>query len=67
MPSSPTGTVSFLEDGTAVCTVALVANATAASTATCGPITDGSHGVVPITVVYTNADGNFTNSTGTGL
>ena len=66
VPSSPTGTVSFMEGGSAVCTVALIANATAASTATCGPITDGSRGVRPVTAVYTNADGNFTNSTGTG-
>ena len=66
VPSSPTGTVSFMEDGITVCTVALIANASAASTATCGPITDGSRGVVPVTAVYTNADGNFTNSSGTG-
>ena len=66
VPNSPTGTVSFLEGGSTVCTVTLIAHATAASTATCGPITDGTHGVAPVTAVYTNSDGNFTNSSGTG-
>ncbi len=62
VPSSPTGTVAFTDGTTTFCTVTLIPNATATSTATCGPITGGS----TITAVYTNTDGNFTHSSGTG-
>jgi hypothetical protein len=60
-PSSPTGTVTFTDGTTTFCTVTLTANATAASTATCGPITASS-----VKAVYTNNDGNFIGSSGTG-
>ncbi len=61
VPSSPTGTVTF--DDIALCTaVPLTSTGTTTSTATCGPITAGS----TITAVYTNTDGNFHNSSGTG-
>ena len=61
VPSSPTGTVTFTDGTTTFCTVTLTANATAASTATCGPITASS-----VKAVYTNNNGNFIDSSGTG-
>jgi hypothetical protein len=62
VPSSPTGTVTFSEGSTTFCTgVPLTSTGTTTSTATCGPIANGS-----VTAVYTNTDGNFTNSSGTG-
>jgi hypothetical protein len=61
VPSSPTGTVTFTDGTTTFCTVTLTANATAASTASCGPITASS-----VKAVYTNNDGNFIASSGTG-
>jgi hypothetical protein len=61
VPSSPTGTVTF--NGIALCTaVPLASTGTTTATATCGPITAGS----TITAVYTNTDGNFYGSSGTG-
>jgi hypothetical protein len=63
VPSSPTGTVTFNDGSTAICTnVPLSSTGTTTSTATCGPIT----GDDTITAVYTNTDGNFTGSSGTG-
>ena len=63
MPSSPTGRVTFKDGSTAICTaVHLTSTGTTTSTATCGPITGGS----TITAVYTNTDGNFSDSSGTG-
>jgi hypothetical protein len=62
VPSSPTGTVTFYKGTTAVCTVTLTPTGTTTSKATCGPITAGS----TITAVFTNADGNFSDSSGTG-
>jgi hypothetical protein len=63
VPSSPTGTVTFNNGTTAICTgVPLNSTGTTTSTATCGLIT-GDH---TITAVYTNSDGNFTGSSGTG-
>ena len=62
VPSSPTGTVTFNNGTTAICTsVPLTSTGTTTSTATCGPIANGS-----VTAVYTNSDGNFTGSSGTG-
>jgi hypothetical protein len=61
VPSSPTGTVTFTDGTTTFCTVTLTANATAASTTTCGPITASS-----VKAVYTNNNGNFIDSSGTG-
>jgi hypothetical protein len=65
VPSSPTGTVTF-NNGTSTrthtfCTVTLNANATATTTASCGPIAANS-----VTADYTNTDGNFLASSGTG-
>jgi hypothetical protein len=62
VPSSPTGTVTFYKGTTAICTVLLISTGTNTSKATCGPITSGS----TITAVYTNTDGNFSDSSGTG-
>jgi hypothetical protein len=62
VPSSPTGTVTFYKGTTTVCSVLLISTGTTTSRATCGPVTAGS----TITAVYTNADGNFSDSSGTG-
>ena len=64
VPSSPTGTVSFKDGTTTICTATPTSTGTTTSTATCGPITYGFPGVHAITAVYTNSDGNFTNSSG---
>ena len=62
VPSSPTGTVTFSEGSNTFCTdVPLNSTGTTTSTATCGPIANGS-----VTAVYTNSDDNFTGSSGTG-
>jgi hypothetical protein len=63
VPSSPTGTVTFNDGATALCTaVPLSSTGTTTSIATCGPFT----GDDTITAVYTNTDGNFSDSSGTG-
>ena len=63
VPSSPTGTVTFSDGSTTFCTgVPLTSTGTTTSTATCGPIPGGD----TVTAVYTNTDGNFTDSSGTG-
>ncbi len=63
VPSSPTGTVTFTDGATTVCaSVPLTSTGTTTSTATCGPISDSE----TITAAYTNTDGNFTDSSGTG-
>jgi hypothetical protein len=63
VPSSPTGAVTFNDGSTALCTAApLSSTGTTTSTATCGPFT----GDDTITAVYTNTDGNFSDSSGTG-
>jgi hypothetical protein len=62
VPSSPTGTVTFYKGTTIICSVLLISTGTTTSKATCGPITAGS----TITAVYTNTDGNFSDSSGTG-
>lgn len=65
VPSSPTGTVTFKDNGTTICAaVPLTSTGTTTSTATCGPITYGSPVVHPITASYANTDGNFANSSG---
>jgi hypothetical protein len=67
VPSSPTGTVTFKDNGTTICTapVAVASTGTATSTAQCtvnyATTTGSPH---PITASYTNTDGNFTNSNG---
>jgi hypothetical protein len=61
VPSNPTGTVTFNEGTNTICAnVPLTSTGTTTSTATCGPIANGS-----VTAVYTNTDGNF-DSSGTG-
>ncbi len=63
VPSSPTGSVTFNDGSTALCpAVPLTSTGTTTSTATCGPVT----GDDTITAVYTNTDGNFSDSSGTG-
>jgi hypothetical protein len=62
VPSSPTGTVTFSKESTTFCAVPVTSTGTTTSKATCGPIT----GNQTITATYTNTDGNFTNSSGTG-
>jgi len=64
VPSSPTGTVTFKDNGTTICnTVALTSTGTTTATAQCTvnyATTAGSPH--PITASYVNTDGNFTNS-----
>jgi hypothetical protein len=63
VPSSPTGTVAFSDGSTTFCPgVPLTSAGTTTSTATCGLIPGGD----TVTAVYTNSDGNFTGSSGTG-
>ena len=65
VPSSPTGTVTFKDNGTTICNapVAVTSTATATASAQCAvtyATTAGSPH--PITASYANTDGNFTNS-----
>ncbi len=63
VPSSPTGNVTFSEGSTTFCaSVPLTSTGTTTSTATCGLVPGGD----TITAVYTNNDGNFKGSSGTG-
>jgi hypothetical protein len=63
VPSSPTGTVTFSEGSTTICaSVPLSPTGTTTSTATCGLVLGGD----TVTAVYTNTDGNFYGSSGTG-
>ena len=67
VPSSPTGTVTFKDNGTTICAapVPLTSTGTTTATAQCTvnyATTAGSPH--PITASYTNTDGNFTNSSG---
>ena len=63
VPSSPTGTVAFSDGSTTFCPgVPLTSTGTTTSTATCGLVPGGD----TVTAVYTNSDGNFTDSSGTG-
>ena len=62
VPSSPTGTVNFNEGTNTICAnVPLTSTGTTTSTASCGPIAASS-----VTADYTNSDGNFDASSGTG-
>jgi hypothetical protein len=63
VPSSPTGSVTFMDGPSAICTaVPLTSTGSATSTATCSPFAYSSTGTHSITAVYSNADGNFTGS-----
>jgi len=64
VPSSPTGTVTFKDNGTTICnTVAVTSTGTTTATAQCtvnyATAAGSPH---PITASYVNTDGNFTNS-----
>lgn len=68
VPSSPTGTVTFLDGPTAICTDVLLTGAgMAASTATCSSSVYTVAGTYFITAVYSNADANFSDSTSSQL
>ena len=66
VPSSPTGTVTFKDGTTTICTanIPVTSTGTTTSTATC-PVTYASTTGSPhsITAVYANSDGNFSGST----
>ncbi len=66
VPSSPTGTVTFQDNGTTICNaVPVTSTGTTTATAQCTvnyATTAGSPH--PITASYTDTDGNFTNSNG---
>ena len=65
IPSSPTGTVTFKDNGTTICSsVPVISTGTTTATSQCAATyatTSGSPH--PITASYANSDGNFTNST----
>ncbi len=66
VPSSPTGTVTFKDNGATICTapVALTSTGTTTATAQCTVNYASTAGSPhPITASYANTDGNFTNST----
>jgi hypothetical protein len=64
IPSSPTGSVTFMDGPSAICTaVPLTSTGLATSSATCSPFAYSSAGIHAITAVYSNADGNFIDST----
>ena len=65
LPNSPTGTVTFKDGATTICTasgVAFSSTTATTSTATCTPPSYAVTGTHPITATYTNSDGNFTTS-----
>jgi hypothetical protein len=63
VPSSPTGTVTFTDGATTICaSAALTSTGTTTSTATCVATT----GEPAVTAAYTNTDGDFNGSSGTG-
>lgn len=66
VPSSPTGSVTFKDGATTICTVALPPPTAGGRTATaqCSPAAYIANGTHPITAAYTNADGNFAGSSG---
>jgi hypothetical protein len=65
---SPTGTVSFLDGTTTICAnVPVSATSPVSAAATCTPPTYLVSGVHLITAVYTNTDGNFSDSASTVL
>jgi len=62
--NSPTGTVSFFDGSTPICTnVTLPSESHGTSNVSCTPSSYLVSGTHKITAVYTNADGNFSNST----
>jgi Ca2+-binding RTX toxin-like protein len=68
LPTSPTGTVTFKDGSTTICSsVAVTSASTATATAHCSPSAYTSAATHSITALYTNADGNFTTSTSPSL
>lgn len=64
VPSSPTGTVSFTDGSSTLCSSEpLVSTGDATSTATCESPAYGTPGPHSVTAVYSNSDGNFSGST----
>jgi hypothetical protein len=69
VPNSPTGTVTFKDGSTAICTSVPVASiGTTTAAATCQQTYTGISGSPhSITAVYSNSDGNFSGSTSSPL
>ena len=69
VPNSPTGTVTFKDGSTAICSaVAVTSTGTTTATATCQQTyTSTSGSPHSITAVYSNTDGNFDGSTSSPL
>ncbi len=69
VPSSPTGTVSFKDGSTTICSaVPVTSTATASAMATCSVTYANTVGSPhPITAAFVNSDGNFTGSTSSTL
>jgi hypothetical protein len=64
VPSSPTGTVTFLDGNTAIClNVPVSSTGTTTSTAACLSSVYAVAGTHLISAVYSNSDGNFSSST----
>jgi hypothetical protein len=64
LPNSPTGTVTFMDGLSPICTsIPLTSAGLATSTATCTTLAYSSAITHSITAVYSNSDGNFTGST----
>jgi hypothetical protein len=64
VPSSSTGTITFMDGVTAICTdVPVTSTGTTTSAATCSPLAYSSTGTHSITAIYNNSDGNFSGST----
>ena len=63
VPSSPTGTLTFKDASTIICAnVPVISSGTTTATAQCLPPAYLIGGIHPITVVFSNTDGNFSNS-----
>jgi hypothetical protein len=68
VPSSPTGTVTFLDGTDTICSAVPVVSATVTTaTATCSPAVYEEPEMHDVTAVYTNSDGNFMDSTSSVL
>ncbi len=64
VPSSPTGTVTFMDGSSTICSsVSLTSSGTTTSTATCNSPVYDAPGPHAITAIYSNGDGNFSGST----
>ena len=61
--NSPTGSVTFFDGSTPICSNVTLSTANGTSNATCTPPTYLTSGTHHITAVFTSADANFANST----